>query len=60
MADDLKPTLRLVSNRPRPSFESFDRFIAQPPQYRQRALAQARRCNHVRDGSKSGSDAFLL
>ena len=39
MADDSKPTLRLVSNRPRPSFESFDRFIAQPPQYRQRALA---------------------
>jgi hypothetical protein len=30
MADDPKPTLRLVSNRPRPSFESFDRFIAQP------------------------------
>jgi hypothetical protein len=39
MADDPKPTLRLVSNRPRPSFQSFDRFIAQPPQYRPRALA---------------------
>ena len=40
MADYPKPTLRLVSNRPRPSdFESFDRFIAQPPQYRPRALA---------------------
>jgi hypothetical protein len=41
MADDPKPTLRLVSNRRRSSeFESFDRFIAQRPRYRQRALAK--------------------
>ena len=43
MADDLKspPGLRLVSDRPRPSdFESFDRFVAQSPRYRQRALAR--------------------
>jgi hypothetical protein len=40
MADDPKPTLRLVSNRRRPSdFESFDRFT-QGARYRQRALAQ--------------------
>ena len=39
MADDPKPTLRLVSNRRRPSeFESFDRFT-QCARYRQRALA---------------------
>ena len=39
MADDPKPTLRLVSNRRRPSdFDSFDRFT-QRPRYRQRALA---------------------
>jgi hypothetical protein len=40
MADDPKPTLRLVSNRSKPGdFESFDRFIAQRPRNRQRALA---------------------
>ena len=40
MADDPKPTLRLVSNRRRPSdFESFDRFT-QHPRYRPRALAK--------------------
>jgi hypothetical protein len=39
MADDSKPTLRLVSNRRRPSdFDSFDR-VTQRPRYRQRALA---------------------
>jgi hypothetical protein len=38
MADDPKPTLRLVSNRRRPSFESFDRFT-QGARYRPRALA---------------------
>jgi hypothetical protein len=40
MADDLKPTLRLVSDRTRGGdFDSFDRFIAQRPRYRPRALA---------------------
>jgi hypothetical protein len=40
MADDSKPTLRLVSNRRRPSdFDSFDR-VTQRPRYRQRALAK--------------------
>jgi hypothetical protein len=41
MADDPKPTLRLVSDRTKgQDFESFDRFIAQHPRYRPRALAQ--------------------
>jgi hypothetical protein len=40
MADDPKPTLKLVSDRTKgEDFESFDRFIAQHPRYRQRALA---------------------
>jgi hypothetical protein len=38
MADD--PKLRLVSDRTKgEDFETFDRFIAQSPRYRQRALA---------------------
>ena len=38
MADDPKPTMRLVSNRTKgQDFESFDRFT-QRPRYRQRAL----------------------
>jgi hypothetical protein len=40
MADDRKPPLRLVSNRTKGrDFESFDRFIAQRPRDRPRALA---------------------
>jgi hypothetical protein len=40
MADDPRPTLKLVSNRRPSELESFDRFIAQRPRYRQRALAK--------------------
>jgi hypothetical protein len=40
MADDPKPPLRLVSGRTKgEDFDSFDRFIAQRPRYRPRALA---------------------
>jgi hypothetical protein len=45
MADDPKPTLRLVSDRTKgEDFESFD-HLAQRPQYRQRALAPRRPTN---------------
>jgi hypothetical protein len=40
MADDPKPTLRLVSNRAKAwEYESLDRWGPAGPRYRQRALA---------------------